>query len=231
MTQRLAERYETLFEQFLKISQREKLLILLSGVVVIGMLGYLFFIEPNVQQATRDAQNISASQNQVQSLEAQIQVIELALDDDPDKALSEMLSSITHQADEIDLFLQQQTVNLVTPKHMPMVLEEVLAKSQGVTLVSMQSILPTPVLKDDSVDIESESEEVSEKSDINLYRHGVKLVIRGSYFDIQGYLSKIEQLKWKFYWKRFNYVVNEYPNAVVEVELYTLSTSQAFIGV
>ena len=73
--------------------------------------------------------------------------------------------------------------------------------------------------------------EADVENDINLYRHGLMLSVQGSYFDIQNYLAKIEGLKWQFYWKRFNYVVADYPNALVEVELYTLSTSKAFIGV
>ena len=71
----------------------------------------------------------------------------------------------------------------------------------------------------------------NELVDINLYRHGVLLSLKGSYFDIQRYLTRIENLRWQFYWKRFNYVVTGYPDASVEVELYTLSTSKAFIGV
>ncbi|MGL5153883.1 MAG: MSHA biogenesis protein MshJ, partial [Aeromonas veronii] len=32
-----------------------------------------------------------------------------------------------------------------------------------------------------------------------------------------------------FYWKQFDYQVKAYPGAVVEMEIYTLSTSKEFI--
>ena len=44
-------------------------------------------------------------------------------------------------------------------------------------------------------------------------------------------LAELEGLDWRFYWKSFNYNVNEYPLATVELEIYTLSTNRAFIGV
>ena len=65
----------------------------------------------------------------------------------------------------------------------------------------------------------------------NLYRHGVAITIEGRYFDIQQFLQNVEQLGWRFYWKKFHYTVSDYPTASVELELYTLSTSKAFLGV
>lgn len=228
MSKGLKERYNTLFVQFLKITQREKLLILFSGVVVIIMLAYLLYIEPMSEKVTRDEQNISAQKNQIRSIQAQLEVSEYALRNDPNQQLAASLAKLTQRSQDLDMHLQQETVNLVPPTQMPMLLEKVLADSQGVTLVSMQSIPPTPVLSPGAKGTESEADV---ENDINLYRHGLMLSVQGSYFDIQNYLAKIEGLKWQFYWKRFNYVVADYPNALVEVELYTLSTSKAFIGV
>ena len=148
--------------------------------------------------------------------------------------LVESLDKLTDKSQDLDLYLQQETVNLVPPTQMPLLLENMLAGSQGVTLVSMQSIAPTPVLSSQTKKVDAESDAESNDTvvdEINLYRHGVLLSLRGSYFDIQHYLTRIEGLKWQFYWKRFNYVVTGYPEALVEVELYTLSTSKAFIGV
>ncbi|MGY8897368.1 MAG: type II secretion system protein GspM [Paraglaciecola sp.] len=232
--QGLKERYDTLFVQFLKITQREKLLILFSGVVIIILIGYLLFIEPVNESTTRNEQTISSLQNQLNSLQAQIEVAEYALGNDPNDLLVESLDKLTDKSQDLDLYLQQETVNLVPPTQMPLLLENMLAGSQGVTLVSMQSIAPTPVLSSQTKTVDAESDAESNDTvvdEINLYRHGVLLSLRGSYFDIQHYLTRIEGLKWQFYWKRFNYVVTGYPEALVEVELYTLSTSKAFIGV
>ena len=233
MSQGLSDRYKTLFLQFQNITQREKMLILVAGAVVIIMVGYMLFIEPLNEKIVREEQDLAAQRNQYSSVEAQLAVSEQLFDNDPNIQLAESLAKLTQRMKDLDMRLQHQTANLVLPTQMPMLLEKVLADSKGVTLVSMQSIAPTAVLSPtmNNNDEKEINDDVSTSEDINLYRHGVMLSVKGSYFDIQRYLSKIESLKWQFYWKRFNYVVDSYPNALVEVELYTLSTSEAFIGV
>ena len=120
--QGLKERYNTLFVQFLKITQREKLLILFSGVVIIILLGYLLFIEPVNESTTRNEQTISSLQNQLNSLQAQIEVAEYALGNDPNDLLVESLDKLTDKSQDLDLYLQQETVNLVPPTQMPLLL-------------------------------------------------------------------------------------------------------------
>jgi MSHA biogenesis protein MshJ len=88
--------------------------------------------------------------------------------------------------------------------------------------VELRSIPPTPMLS---------TEAKGSDAELNLFRHGIMLTLEGEYFDIQRYLQKIESLQWQFYWKKFDYTVSEYPMAKVQLELYTLSTNKAFIGV
>jgi MSHA biogenesis protein MshJ len=102
-------------------------------------------------------------------------------------------------------------------------LENVLVGSKGLKLIELQSITP--------ISISLGQSQEGEEPIAGLYRHGVTLVFEGSYFDIQRYLEKLESLPWQFYWKKFDYLVGEYPTASVELEIYTLSTNKAFIGV
>ena len=104
---------------------------------------------------------------------------------------------------------------------MPEVLQKILERSSKLKVVKMSSIAPVRMM-----DINAASGE-----SVNLFQHGVSLVIQGQYMDILNYLEEIEELEWRFYWKRFDYLVDEYPVAKAEIELYTLSTNEAFIGV
>ena len=45
-----------------------------------------------------------------------------------------------------------------------------------------------------------------------------------------NYLQKLEQLPWKFYWQHFDYEVQQYPRALITLNIYTLSTSKWWIG-
>ena len=107
------------------------------------------------------------------------------------------------------------------------VLEQVLSRTQGLKLVELSSIAPEQLLTPEEESNESDPETAPQ---VLLYQHGVKIVVEGSYFDVQRYLSDIEQLEWRFYWRQFDYLVEEHPSARVHIELYTVSTSEAFIG-
>lgn len=54
-----------------------------------------------------------------------------------------------------------------------------------------------------------------------------KLILKGDYFSIMNYLEKLEQTEWQFYWDRFKYKVNTYPEATATIEFYTLRPAQA----
>jgi MSHA biogenesis protein MshJ len=54
--------------------------------------------------------------------------------------------------------------------------------------------------------------------------------LTGSYFDISAYLQALESLPVRYYWRTFQYKVEEYPQARLVFEVYTLGTRQEFIG-
>ena len=56
------------------------------------------------------------------------------------------------------------------------------------------------------------------------------MTFEGKYFDVIRYLTQIEALPVKYYWRNLNYQVTQYPWANIELELYTLGESKDFIG-
>jgi len=49
-----------------------------------------------------------------------------------------------------------------------------------------------------------------------------RLVLKGEYFPIMDFLSKIEKNDWQIYWDEMDYTVTKYPEAQVVIEFYTL---------
>ncbi len=107
---------------------------------------------------------------------------------------------------------------------MPEVLETVLRQQSGVGLVALENIAPVVVNRNgEQVDAGVESEQ--------LYRHGVTLKLSGGYLAMMEYLQKLEALPWYLDWRSMHYQVDEYPNGLLELEVYTYSTDKAWIGV
>lgn len=214
-------KYSQLQDTFGGLSTRERLLILITGVVAIGLLGTLWFIEPaylKIDNGNKEVRRLTA---QAKALDIQISAIKADLEQDPNKTLNDRIALNRRDIRKLDEQLEEQTNELVPPSRMASLLEKVLAKSDKLTLREMRSIPPIQMLQ-----LEEE-----DTAQTNLYQHGVMLTMQGSYFDIQQYLESIESLQWQFYWKKFSYRVTDYPLAEVDIELYTLSTSPAFIGV
>lgn len=213
--------YKDLHKKFLSFSERERILVLLSGLFLILFGGFVWLVEPvqiEIDKLTRDVQR---QKSELGRLDNQILQVEADLTQDPNAPLHQRFSTLSGERDEVDIKLREQTVDLIPANKMPEVLERVLAKSKKLKVVEMKSIPPIRMM-----DINADSGE-----QVNLFQHGLLLVVEGDFFSIQNYLEEIESLEWRFYWKRFDYLVQEFPTAKVEIELYTLSTSKAFIGV
>lgn len=224
MNEGLGYQFTLLANRFLALSVREQVLILLVGVIVIAMSLYTFLLEPTVIHTNKIKKNTVQAVAQQQELMRQSADISKLFSRDPNMAVRERIATLDKEITLLDNELQSQTSNLVPANQMADLLEKVLMTSTGIQLISLESILPTPLFLQ-----QTQNEQAAPAPD--LYRHGVKITLEGQYFDVQKYLQALEALPWKFYWKKFDYRVEQYPKGQVEFEIYTLSTSQAFIGV
>ena len=217
----VADRFAKISRDFIRLSDRERMLIFVAGLVIILLGGFVLFIEPALVDIDKQRAESQRQEREVQRLESQLAALQVELQEDPDAPLKARLNRINEKISELDGQLAAQTEDLVPAHRMPKLLERVLSRSSKLTLLEMESIAPKQMLQ----------LEEGTDSATNLYQHGVRLILEGSYFEIQKYLQEVEDMPWRFYWKRFAYQVTDYPLAEVEIELYTLSTSQAFIGV
>ncbi len=208
-------------EKFSVLSTRERTLTIVSGLLLILFGGYVWFVEPTQLDIEALMKRVERQKTDLGSLEAQINSIEVELSQDPNEPLRKSMKQLQASIEKVDVSLREQTVDLIPSNKMPEVLEKILSQSSKLKVLKMNSIPPVRMM-----DINSTGGE-----NVNLFQHGVLLVLEGEYMDILNYLEEIEDLEWRFYWKRFDYLVGEYPVAKAEIELYTLSTNKAFIGV
>ncbi len=208
-------------EKFDELTLREKWLALISGLVAVLFGGFVWLVEPVQIETDRLTKTVDRQKSEIGRLEQQITAIQQELAEDPNEPLRKSQLRFTEELELLDERLREQTVDLIPSKMMPEVLEKILSQSDELKVIQMSSIAPVRMM-----DINADS-----GAQVNLFQHGVLLVIEGEYKDIWKYLNEIENLEWRFYWKRFDYIVGEYPIAKAEIELYTLSTSKAFIGV
>ena len=213
------QRWGQYSDKFLALSSREKWLVFLCGFVGLFMLLFSVLVEPayNDLQAKR-AKSMSLTQSN-QRLEGELLVLQAKLNRNPDKEIDIEFKSLMAQSQELSMDLAQMIDSLISPSQMTELLESVLSSGKGLKLASLESLKPEPI---------SDKKGTSEYS--GYYVHPVRMELTGSYFDISAYLQALESLPVRYYWRTFQYKVEEYPQARLVFEVYTLGTRQEFIG-
>ena len=217
------QQYKQLSIKFIKVSLREQVLILFCGMAIVVLIMYTSLLEPLLESSKKLKLNGNSAEREITSLTGQVVKLTDKLNIKPNDPVLERISVLQRQIENIDIQLGAQIGSLIPADKMAGMLESILTGSKRLKLVELRSIPPIPLmLKQTEADVEQK---------VGLYRHGVTLIFEGSYFDIQQHLEKLESLPWQFYWKKFDYLVGDYPTASVELEIYTLSTNKAFIGI
>ena len=229
-------------EKFSQTSKREQYLIITTGLIAIVFILYSLFLDAPLQRITKLNQQISQTQLSNKNNNTSIQLLEQAMREDPNLALKRELTQYQAKLGEIDQQLLRLTSDLIDPIQMRYALIKLLKLQKGVKLLSFEVLPAQAVTKEKVASSDAENNKVesqvavanakpAEASQLRLYRHGIKIKLQGQYFQLREYLTQLEGLSWKFFWQEFDYQLKEYPVSELEVEIYSLSTAQEFIGV
>ncbi len=124
------------------------------------------------------------------------------------------------------------TSDLVDPKQMRIVLEELLRRQSGLKLVSATNLPAKALVEGDAEPPAATGDGAKAKAkEPQLYRHTLVLTLEGSYLDCLAYLNAVEHLPWHLYWSRLEFKEDGYPRNAIRLELRTLSFDKEWIGV
>ncbi|MEV3809115.1 MSHA biogenesis protein MshJ [Aeromonas dhakensis] len=211
----LKAQWQVWADKLAALSQRERVLIMLTGVVLVGSIATYGWLDAAVVRLEQDRLALSSAQRDLEIMDLENQGKQAWLARDPDQNVRTQLAGVDEEIGKLDAALKAQTVDLIQAHEMPEVLEALLSRSANLHMVALTSLAPEPLM--------------AGEQRINLFKHGIRLKLEGGYFDVYQYLKTLEALPRHFYWKQFDYQVQEHPRAVVEMEIYTLSTSKEFI--
>ncbi|MCP3675386.1 MAG: hypothetical protein GY829_13050 [Gammaproteobacteria bacterium] len=215
-----------------ELSQREKILVLLTGLIIIPGILDFFLSQPLRDNASMWRQQTDIIHQSLASFSEQQSDLLAEIKKDPAMELERKVEGIEAALRLAQQSLLQYTDTLIAPQRMASMLGSILHERGDLELVSLQNLPVTPLFKGQEPDT-GQSEEKKQEDEENifgLYRHGIQLVFKGNYMSTKDYLTNLEQLPWKFYWQSFNYEVQKHPTALVQLNIYTLSTSEWWIG-
>lgn len=232
----MSKQWQEYSENYLKLSTREQYLIFLTGLVAVFFIIFYLFIDAQMIQNKQSVQKTMRLQSSNQSLKLSVMEMQAALQGDPNENTRNKISQYENKLAKIDEKLLTLTSDLISPVQMRYALLDLLKLEKSVSLLSFELLGAQPLLANDSSENDLSKEQAANKSakpsvGLNLYRHGIKIKLSGSYFDLRDYLSQLEKLSWKFFWQDFNFKLTEYPKSELEIKMYSLGTKKEFVGV
>jgi MSHA biogenesis protein MshJ len=109
------------------------------------------------------------------------------------------------------------------------VIEGLLGRSRGVTLIEMKTLAATTLTTSGKLAGKAAAQPAT--SDRLIYRHGVELTVAGSYHELLGYVRELERLPTQLYWGNLQLDGSGYPKVAMKLTVYTLSLDPAWLNV
>lgn len=221
-------------------SLRERILIFCAvQLVVVALIGFgLLLSRWQVKKELVHEMDLRVAR--LSTISAEAGSLKTAEKIDPDSNNRELLKKINLQSDELRTNLTKLHDILVKPEDMALRLQTMInihGKLQLVSLATLpvDDLMPgkkiteintakTPVLPE-SIPSTDNPLEMS-----GIFRHGIVIVVRGSYLDIIDYLVDLESSPSGFYWGNMEMHTDTTPLVTVHITLFTLSLDKKWLS-
>jgi len=228
-------RFKQLTDRIDALSLRERGIIFVTILVVLYMVAVNLLFSPLQAERDRLQKQINTKRDDIQKIENQVQIILTGGVNDPDSAKRKRVAVLQESLKRLNESLSKVTTGLVSPKEMTRLLERVLAKNQGLQVVKMESLPASPLVEEGVVDNQAARTGGAKESAANgrmmVYKHGMRIELKGSYLDMLRYLRSLEGLPWKVFWGQATLQTEKYPVSKLTLLIYTLSTNESWIAI
>jgi MSHA biogenesis protein MshJ len=193
-----------------EMTLRQRAMLFATVSLVVVVFAQVALIEPLllrqktlIDRSTRDESQLAAVRAQIEGL---------LKEDQGDSKDPEQLAVLQLEARlaELEKSLAVRKGAFVAPNRLPELLKNLLGPGRAIKLESLRTV--------PAVQVQSGAE---------LYRHGLEMTLRGSYFDLMQYLSELEKMPARLLWGGVELQVDKYPEVRLSVQVHTLSTQRS----
>jgi MSHA biogenesis protein MshJ len=209
------------------MSLRERVLIFAAAAFLVVALIDSLFLEPLLVKQKKLSAQVVQQQEKMKEVQSQIASLLQAQQADANSPQRERIRVLRQQIADGDAYLKERRDKLVPPEKMAQLLEQVLNKNGRLQLVALNT-LPVSLLIEPSGDAVAVQVTTLEKQ---IYKHGVKITVRGNYADLLQYLTSLEKLPTQMFWGAAKMDVLQHPTAELTLTLYTLSLDKTWLQV
>lgn len=207
---------------------RERAIIGVAVMVSLLMLGGDQWVWPAAAkrralsaETEQNVQTLATAKTQLAQLEQQVA--------DPDAVARARLEQLRKTLAEQEPQLRNIQASLVPADRMAQFLKSLLARNHSLQLLSLKTLPPVAADGSAAEDATDASTEAKPAGNASLYKHGVEIAVSGSFADLVGYLSDLDNAPQKIMWGRLELQTTEYPRSTVVLTVYTLSLDKTWL--
>jgi MSHA biogenesis protein MshJ len=238
MKQQLLQQWIKLSTKLDAMTLRERGMVFTAVVAGVLFLIYTVSAEPLLKKQSALQLQIKQQQNQITGIDQEIVAKAQGFKVDPDAATREQLNAVRRDIDATSNSLMAVQKGLVAPDKIAPLLEHLLRGNGRLKLISLKT-LPVTGLNEAAKPAQAAAAQAPApalagqpapaKPRELLYRHGVEIVVQGSYLDMVNYMAALESLPVQLFWGKANLDAQQYPNSRLTLTLYTLSLDQKWM--
>lgn len=210
-----------LLGKFLHLSLRERILVILAGVIAAFFLTYGSLRLPQEKRIQQLQTAAEAARNQQQLFAAQL--VKLEADQNAGRnPLATQQAEIARWKQQVaaaDAFYGERGND---GSDLNTLLEELLKTNTQVSLVSLRTIAPTVFISPNATAKGNQAAAETNALAPTVYRSGVEVSLKGSYADLLTYLRALEQRSTRLFWSDARLDAGTYPQATLRLTIYTL---------
>lgn len=229
MNERLQQQVDKAVKNINSRPQSEKIVVLL--VLIAGLsLAYLSIaFDPIRADIAGIEVQIANVNRQIEAQRSSYASMVEASQQDPNKFANDRLAVIAREQSVLDSEISNLAGDLISPSDMTRILTSLLQRQAGLELISFQNKAAVPLRGA----VANAAANVPAASAIagQVYSHGLVLEFQGDFFNTLKYLRFLEEISGSFFWDSINFKQVVWPNALVTLEIHTLSSNVGFIGV
>jgi len=228
----LKERWAKLADKIDGMSLRERALIFMATVFLLISAINAIFLDPLLARQKQLSTQVIQQQEKMKEIQANLTSLAQAQKDNASSPLRDRTRLLQQQINEGETYLNGRRDKLVSPDKMGDLLERVLGKNGHLQLVALETLPATPLVEPPAV--KPGGGDVAVKPTIQerqVFKHGVKITVRGSYSDLLQYMAELEKLPTQMFWGAAKMHVIRYPSVELTLTLYTLSLDTTWLRV
>jgi MSHA biogenesis protein MshJ len=188
------------------LRQRAMLFSVIALLVVV--MAHALLLDPVLARQKALIDRVNRDQSQLNAVRAQLESI-LKEGGAGQTPLELEVRSLEEKLAQATRALGERKRGFIAPARLPVLVKGLLGPGRPVSLESLR------VVPGEAVD------------GAELYRHGVEITLKGSYFDLLQYLAELEKPPARFLWGEAELQVEKYPEVRLTVQLHTLSPQRS----